>query len=103
VLAGLLIVSFFVTSADSATFVLGMLTSKGNPNPTTATKLIWGVLQSTIAAALLVSGGLKGLQTASIVVALPFAVIMLLMIVALLKALQQEPPTHPITPPAPSP
>jgi glycine betaine transporter len=103
VLAGLLIVSFFVTSADSATFVLGMLTSKGNPNPTTATKLIWGVLQSTIAAALLVSGGLKGLQTASIVVALPFAVIMLLMIVALLKALQQEPPTHPITPPAPRP
>jgi glycine betaine transporter len=90
-LAALLIVSFFVTSADSATFVLGMLTSKGNPNPTATTKLIWGVVQSTIAAALLVSGGLKGLQTASIVVALPFAVIMLLMIVALLRALRKEP------------
>ena len=53
-LAALLIVSFFVTSADSATFVLGMLTSKGNPNPAAVTKLIWGVAQSTIAAALLV-------------------------------------------------
>jgi glycine betaine transporter len=91
-LAALLIVSFFVTSADSATFVLGMLTSKGNPNPTAGTKLIWGVVQSTIAAALLVSGGLKGLQTASIVVALPFAVIMLMMMVALVKALQNERP-----------
>jgi glycine betaine transporter len=96
-LAALLVVSFFVTSADSATFVLGMLTSKGNPNPTTGTKLIWGVVQSTIAAALLVSGGLKGLQTASIVVALPFAVIMLAMIVATVKALQSEPPPPPPT------
>jgi glycine betaine transporter len=101
-LAALLIVSFFVTSADSATFVLGMLTSRGNPNPTAATKLIWGVVQSTIAAALLVSGGLKGLQTASIVVALPFAVIMLAMMAALLRALQNEPPPPPNAPPSPS-
>jgi glycine betaine transporter len=76
-----------------------MLTSKGNPNPTATTKLIWGVVQSTIAAALLVSGGLKGLQTASIVVALPFAIIMLLMIVALLKALRKENPRLVAPPP----
>lgn len=95
-LAGLLIVSFFVTSADSATFVLGMLTSKGNPNPPATTKLIWGIVQSAIAVALLMSGGLKGLQTASIVVALPFAVIMLLMIVSLLKALRAENPRPPL-------
>src|SRR5690606_4404207 len=62
-LAALLIVSFFVPSADSATFVLGMLTSKGNPNPPATTKLIWGIVQSAIAVALLMSGGLKGLQT----------------------------------------
>ena len=63
VLAGLLIVSFFVTSADSATFVLGMLTSKGNPNPPATIKIVWGAVQSAIAAALLVSGGLQGLPT----------------------------------------
>ncbi len=89
-LATLLIITFFVTSADSATFVLGMLTSKGVLNPATSTKLIWGLLQSSIAAVLLWSGGLNGLQTASIVAALPFAVIVVMMIFALSKALNQE-------------
>jgi glycine betaine transporter len=90
VLATLLIITFFVTSADSATFVLGMLTSKGVLNPANSTKLIWGVLQSSIAAVLLLSGGLGGLQTASIVAALPFSIIMVLMVVSLNKALNQE-------------
>jgi len=90
VLATLLIITFFVTSADSATFVLGMLTSKGDLNPSTSTKLIWGLLQSSIAAVLLISGGLQGLQTASIVAALPFTIIMLLMVVSLNKALRGE-------------
>ncbi|MFD1735068.1 BCCT family transporter [Bacillus salitolerans] len=89
-LATLLIITFFVTSADSATFVLGMLTSKGVLNPATSTKIIWGVLQSSIAAVLLLSGGLGGLQTASIVAALPFSVIMVLMVFALSKSLNQE-------------
>ncbi|MBM7662371.1 glycine betaine transporter [Bacillus mesophilus] len=89
-LATLLIITFFVTSADSATFVLGMLTSNGVLNPATSTKLIWGVLQSSIAAVLLWSGGLNGLQTASIVAALPFAVVVLFMVVSLNKALNQE-------------
>ena len=91
-LAALLIVTFFVTSADSATFVLGMLTSKGDPNPPTWVKLVWGVLQSSIAAALLLSGGLQGLQTASIVAALPFAVILVLMVFVLLRALREDHP-----------
>ncbi|MDZ5471293.1 BCCT family transporter [Bacillus sp. 31A1R] len=90
VLATFLIITFFITSADSATFVLGMLTSKGVLNPANSTKIIWGVLQSSIAAVLLWSGGLEGLQTASIVAALPFAVIMLLMVVSLNKALNRE-------------
>ncbi|WP_456277361.1 glycine betaine uptake BCCT transporter [Bacillus sp. AK128] len=89
-LATLLIITFFVTSADSATFVLGMLTSNGALNPATSTKLIWGVLQSSIAAVLLWSGGLNGLQTASIVAALPFALIVILMVFSLNKALNQE-------------
>lgn len=89
-LATLLIITFFVTSADSATFVLGMLSSKGTLNPSNKVKLTWGILQSLIALMLLISGGLSGLQTASIVAALPFAVIMLGMCVSLLKALNGE-------------
>jgi len=90
VLAILLIVTFFITSADSATFVLGMLSSRGDLNPKRKIKLIWGVLQSSIAIVLLMSGGLLGLQTMSIIIALPFAIILLLMIFSLVKALQEE-------------
>ncbi|WP_047154902.1 glycine betaine uptake BCCT transporter [Aneurinibacillus tyrosinisolvens] len=90
VVATLLIITFFVTSADSATFVLGMLSSNGKLNPSNKVKVTWGILQATIASVLLLSGGLQGLQTASIVAALPFALIMVLMCFSLMKALQEE-------------
>lgn len=85
-----LIITFFITSADSATFVLGMLSSEGKLDPSNRVKITWGILQSTIAVVLLLSGGLEGLQTASIVAALPFAVIMVLMCFSLLSALREE-------------
>lgn len=90
VVATILIVVFFVTSADSATFVLGMLTSDGKLNPSNKVKITWGVLQSAIALILLMSGGLNGLQTASVVAALPFAAVLIGMALSLLKALQME-------------
>jgi len=86
----LLIITFFITSADSATFVLGMLSSDGSLDPSNRVKITWGILQSTIAVVLLLSGGLEGLQTASIVAALPFAVIMVFMCFSLLRALREE-------------
>ncbi|MBL0385659.1 BCCT family transporter [Tumebacillus sp. ITR2] len=89
-LATLLIVTFFVTSADSATFVLGMLSSEGDLNPSNRVKITWGVLQAAIAVVLLLSGGLQALQTASIVTALPFSIIMLLMCYSIHKALRAE-------------
>ena len=89
-LALLLIVSFFVTSADSATFVLGMMSSNGSLRPAIRVRLFWGVMQAAIAVVLLMSGGLKGLQSAAIVAALPFAVIMVLMSISLYRALAQE-------------
>lgn len=90
VIATILIVTFFVTSADSATFVLGMLSSHGTPNPGLVPKLVWGLLASGIAAVLLLSGGLSGVQTASITIALPFAVILLMMLFATRKVLKEE-------------
>ncbi|MGG3884683.1 glycine betaine uptake BCCT transporter [Brevibacillus panacihumi] len=90
VVALVLIITFFITSADSATFVLGMLSSDGSLDPSNRVKIIWGILQSTIAVVLLLSGGLEGLQTASIVAALPFAIIMVFMCFSLLRALREE-------------
>lgn len=90
VLATLLIGTFFVTSADSATFVLGMLSTNGSLNPSRSTKTTWGILVSGIASVLLLGGGLEGVQTASIVMALPFAVILVMMVFATNKALKEE-------------
>jgi glycine betaine transporter len=95
VLAMVLIVTFFITSADSATFVLGALSTQQGRDPARAVSVVWGLVISASAAVLLVSGGLTGLQTASIVAAFPFAVVLLLTFVALVKALREERPRRP--------
>lgn len=89
-LAILLISTFFITSADSATFVLGMQTTGGNLNPENKVKFIWGIVQSATAAILLWQGGLGALQTASIIAAFPFAIILILVIFSLTKAFREE-------------
>jgi len=89
-LALILLCTFFITSANSATFVLGMLSSNGNLNPTNKRKILWGLVQSLLATSLLLAGGLKALQTASVAAAFPFILVMIFAIVALLKALKEE-------------
>ena len=90
VLAMVLIVTFFVTSADSATFVLGSLSTRGGADPARPVTVVWGLVIAAAAAVLLVSGGLEAVQTASIVAAFPFAVVLLLALAALVKALRAE-------------
>ncbi|MUK87924.1 BCCT family transporter [Ornithinibacillus sp. L9] len=90
VLAVILISTFFITSADSATFVLGMQTTNGSLSPATSVKFVWGFFQSAIAAVLLFTGGLTALQNALIVAALPFSFIMIIMIFSFHKALLKE-------------
>ncbi|MEN2766591.1 glycine betaine uptake BCCT transporter [Ornithinibacillus xuwenensis] len=90
IIAVLLISTFFITSADSATFVLGMQTTGGRLDPPNTVKLIWGIIQSSAAAVLLWQGGLNALQTASIIAAFPFTIIMLLVVLSLLKSFKQE-------------
>ena len=90
VLAILLIFTFLVTSADSATYILASMTSFGSLNPPTLFKIVWGVLMSAIAAVLLYAGGLEALQTASLISALPFTLLLLLMVFSFLKLLKGE-------------
>lgn len=85
-----LLCTFFVTSADSATFVLGIFSRHGDLNPSTRIKLVWGVIQSMMAFALMQAGGLEALQTGSIVAAFPFAIVMVLACVSFVKALKEE-------------
>ena len=88
--ATLLVLVFFVTSGDSATLVLAMMSSKGNPDPTNRTKILWGVLVSGIAMSLLLAGGLKAVQTATIVFALPFSMVLVLMAISVTRAIHQD-------------
>ncbi|TSB46685.1 BCCT family transporter [Alkalicoccobacillus porphyridii] len=83
-IAIILVLIFFVTSADSAAFVLGSMTSGGNLNPGFKLKVLWGALIAGTAAVLLISGegGLDALQTAALTAALPFAFILIFMIIA---------------------
>ncbi|RFU66653.1 glycine betaine uptake BCCT transporter [Peribacillus glennii] len=90
IIAVVLIGTFFITSADSATFVLGMQTTFGSLTPPNSVKLTWGILQSIVAIILLYSGGLQGLQNALIAAALPFSAIMILMGISLYKSLMKE-------------
>ena len=85
-----LIGTFFITSADSATFVLGTLTTNGSLNPPNRVKFTWGIIQSLSAAILLWSGGLKGLQTGAILAAFPFVFVIIILIISLLKSFQEE-------------
>ncbi|MGG0552570.1 BCCT family transporter [Priestia aryabhattai] len=85
-----LILTFFVTSADSATFVLGMQTTNGNLNPPFFVTFIWGIILAAISAILLGTGGLQGMQAAIIVSALPLGIVLLFMSYALIKSFRQE-------------
>lgn len=85
-----LLCTFFITSANSATFVLAMFTSEGDLNPSNLKKILWGVIQALLATVLLISGGLKSLQTISVAAAFPFIFIMIFACVSLMKALKEE-------------
>ncbi|MFJ6414065.1 BCCT family transporter [Terribacillus saccharophilus] len=89
-IALVLIGTFFITSADSATFVLGMQTTNGDINPSKSVRLTWGLIQSATAAILLWVGGLGALQTASIIAAFPFAIILVLVVISLIITLKKE-------------
>jgi len=89
-MATLLVITFFVTSADSGALVISIIASGGSEEPPVWQRVFWALSAGIIAAVLLVAGGLNSLQTAAIAGALPFAVIMILLCYGLLRALRSE-------------
>ena len=90
VLALLLVFVFLVTSVDSATYVLGMLTSKGVSDPPTVRKLAWGVALALMGGALLLIGNIDLIKALSTIGAIPFVPILILQVVALFIALRVD-------------
>lgn len=85
-----LITVFFVTSSDSGSFVVDMLTSGGRPNPPVWQRIFWASLEGIIAAVLLMIGGLKALQAGVISTGLPLCLILIAVVVALLRRLHVD-------------
>ncbi len=89
-LAVVMVIVFFVTSADSGALVINMLASGGNEETPTWQRVYWTVLIGLAALVLLFAGGMSALQTASIASALPFTIVLLIALVGLRKALSTE-------------
>ncbi|PSL01823.1 choline/glycine/proline betaine transport protein [Haloactinopolyspora alba] len=90
VIVVVLVAIFFVTSSDSGSLVVDMLASGGEPEPPKWSRVLFAVLEGAIAIALLLAGGLAALRTGAIIAALPFSVVMIVIMVATYKSLKSE-------------
>lgn len=98
VIAIFVIVFFFITSSDSGSLVIDILSTGGDLETPKVTRVYWAVLEGVAAAVLLLVGGsasLTALRTVSIATAIPFSVVILLACFALLKAFQHDVATTP--------
>jgi len=89
-----LVAIFFVSGADAASIVMGTLSERGTLEPSRRTVVFWGVATGAVAAVMLLAGGtdaLTGLQTITIVAALPFVVVMIGLAVSLVRDLRSDP------------
>jgi choline-glycine betaine transporter len=94
VVAMLLVAIFVVSGADAASVVMGTLSQKGSIEPSRGIVIFWGTVMGAIAAVMLLIGGkdaLAGIQNITIIMALPFVIIMVLLCVALYKDLRNDP------------
>lgn len=85
-----LIGTYLITSANAGTLVINTILSGGDPNPPTLHRIIWGLVLALLTAVLLLAGGLETLQSAVIMAALPFSVIIIAMVVGLVRSLHSE-------------
>lgn len=86
----IMIVIFFVTSADSGALVMGMIASGGDVEPKNWIRIFFTLTTSVLASALLLSGGLEALKTAAIIIALPFSFVLILICWATFRAFSRE-------------
>jgi len=87
---------FFITAADSASVVMGILSTRGSQSPPRTVVVFWGLVMAGIAVVMLLLGdesALQGLQSLVIITAVPFAVVMLLAVVAWFRELSTDPHT----------
>ncbi len=90
VIALVMVVIFFITSADSGILVMNSIASGNKMHSPKWQNVFWGILMIIISIALLYAGGISSLQTMTLITALPFGIIMLILSMCLLKALRTD-------------
>ena len=90
IIGTLLVITFFVTSSDSGSLVIDILTAKDGDEPPVWQRIFWAVLEGVVAIVLLAAGGIGALQAASLASALPITVLLLVMAYCLYKSLSIE-------------
>jgi BCCT family betaine/carnitine transporter len=85
-----LIAIFFITSADSGSLVMDIITAGGKMDAPVQQRVFWCVLAGLVAIALMLGGGMASLQALTISIGLPFGVVLLIMCVGLIKGLREE-------------
>jgi glycine betaine transporter len=83
---------FIVTSVVSAAFVLGMFSTRGDPNPAVRVKLIWGVILAALGLVMILSDSIDAVRSIISLGAMPFLFIVHLLMVSLIRALAKERP-----------
>ncbi len=83
-----LLLTYLVTSADSAILIINTISSAGDPRQKEAKHIImWGLILTAVIAVLLMAGGMDALRSIMIIGALPFSLVMALMTISLIKSL----------------
>ncbi|WP_082029542.1 BCCT family transporter [Tateyamaria sp. ANG-S1] len=86
-----LLMTFLVTSADSAVLIVNTINAAGDEGPKARPHILfWGSALGLVVAGLLISGGTGAIQTAMVIGALPFSIVMALMCLALIKAIYND-------------
>lgn len=89
-ITGVLVAVYFVTASDAGALVIAMITSQGEEEPVLWLRVFWALVCGSVAACLLLAGGLAAVQMAAVIAALPLSIVMVLMCFGIWKALNDE-------------
>jgi len=95
----IVVATFFVTSSDSGSLVIDIITAGGNTHPPLRQRVFWATMEGVVASVLLIGGGLKALQAAVILTGFPFAIVLFFLCISLLKGLKETRKKEVVIPP----
>jgi glycine betaine transporter len=88
----LLVLSFLITTLDSATLSFTIIANKGKPSPSTLTRIVWGLVLALLTIALILVGGISILRSFTVVIGIPAAILCAIALVGMVIELERHSP-----------